>query len=177
MQQAVEGMVQEQEQVIIAFIITIVSITISTMSTFFIMFNNVGAIASTILVIVGMLVWLKYTLRIYNRFKFSRENEEMRFSKSTALEYKLKQDLNPIHSEHNKKYNVSKNNTMTESLLPASSASSIAGSLSSDVKPAKTSKWFQSDNKKTDEKKESIQFTGYLTIKSGEYSSSMLEKF
>lgn len=43
------------------------------------MANQNGAIIAMVIIMLGMLEWLKYVLRIYNRFKFTRETEDMRF--------------------------------------------------------------------------------------------------
>lgn len=75
MVRAVDGMVIEQLQVVSAFVITIISFTMSTVGTYWIMMDSLGAILSSIITLIGMGFWYHYTLRIYNRFKWEKEDE------------------------------------------------------------------------------------------------------
>ena len=91
MARAVEGMVIEQKQVVTAFILTVLFITLNMMGVFFIMMTLEGASVCTVILLCSMGVWYSYSLRIYNRFKFDQLTEEMRFNQSSgSLEYRLK---------------------------------------------------------------------------------------
>ena len=63
----------------VMFISHNIQVSVSTSGIFWIMANQNGAIIAMVIILLGMLEWLKYVLRIYNRFKFTRETEDMRF--------------------------------------------------------------------------------------------------
>lgn len=92
MARAVEGMVVEQKQVVVAFCVTVLFITFNMIGVFFIMMTTEGAATCTVILLVSMGIWYSYSLRIYNRFKFERETEDMRFDENSGqtLEYRLK---------------------------------------------------------------------------------------
>lgn len=70
---AVNGMVVEQEQVVTAFLVTIVALAFNLVGTYGIMMDLNGALISSAITIVGLGFWYHFTLRIYNRFKFAEQ--------------------------------------------------------------------------------------------------------
>lgn len=72
---AVNGMVEEQKQILISFIVTIVFFSLSTIGTFFIMMNFEGAVVSSVVALVGLGFWYHYVVRIFNRFKWKKRLE------------------------------------------------------------------------------------------------------
>lgn len=70
MVRAVDGMVYEQQQVILTFSINIFALGVSTISTYYVIMDIWGAHVCTAITVVAMYFWYAYCLRIYNRFKF-----------------------------------------------------------------------------------------------------------
>jgi hypothetical protein len=67
---AVEGMVAEQEQVVNAFTVMMISLACGTMGAFFVQMEFYGACAACVIMLACVWLWYHYCLRIYNRFKF-----------------------------------------------------------------------------------------------------------
>ncbi len=77
MVRAVDGMVQETNQILIAYVASIFFFAFSTIGVYFIMMEPDAAIICACITGVGIYVWYHYVLRIYNRFKWSRVQETL----------------------------------------------------------------------------------------------------
>jgi hypothetical protein len=71
MVRAIKGMIAEQEQIFIAFNITIFSFGLQLIGMYFIMMGIASAIATSIITGIFMIFWYRYGLRLYNRFSWS----------------------------------------------------------------------------------------------------------
>eukprot|EP01031_Cornospumella_fuschlensis_P046760 gene46760-57263_t len=67
---AIDGMVIEQQNILRSFTISIFAFGVNCFSMFWIMMDSENAIACTILTIIGMILWYRYALRLYNRFSW-----------------------------------------------------------------------------------------------------------
>lgn len=79
MVKAVEGMVIEQEQVVVGFLVVVAATNVNTIATFFIMFTYTQAAVCCVILVIYPYFWYTSTSRIYNRFKFGRDIQDMRF--------------------------------------------------------------------------------------------------
>jgi hypothetical protein len=152
MVRAVEGMVQEQEQILVVFVITIVFISFNLCGVFFVMMDYEGAILCTLILLLAMMIWYTFALRIYNRFKFSRETEDMRFNtpgSEQSLEYKLK-STGDIISDPTLKPSLT---TTAATATPSATAASNRGDTSSKEVATGSSKAFE--------------YSGYITVDTG----------
>ncbi len=74
---AVEGMVQETNQILIAYVASIFFFAFSTIGVYFIMMEHDAAVICACITGVGIYIWYHFVLRIYNRFKWNRVNETL----------------------------------------------------------------------------------------------------
>ena len=72
--QAVNGMVLEQHQVLISFVLMIFLFALQLIGMYWIMMDQISAIASTIVTLGGMYIWYHFCLRIYNRFYWDQSH-------------------------------------------------------------------------------------------------------
>jgi hypothetical protein len=73
---AVNGMVIEQHQVLFAFVSMIFLFALQCIGMYWIMMDEISAIAATIITFGGMYIWYHYCLRIYNRFYWDQSHGE-----------------------------------------------------------------------------------------------------
>ena len=73
---AVDGMCQEQKQVLTAFTATIFFLGVSTIATYYVVMTLLGAHICSAVTVLAMMLWHRYCLRIYNRFKYARPPAE-----------------------------------------------------------------------------------------------------
>jgi hypothetical protein len=86
MVRAVEGMVIEQNSIVKAFGLTVFFLAANLIGTYGIMMTFDLAVACSVVTIVGMAMWLQYSLRIYNRFKYKTpENAFDDLARSSAM--------------------------------------------------------------------------------------------
>jgi hypothetical protein len=71
MVKAVKGMVAETNQILGAYVMTIIFFTFSTIGVYWIMMPVDAAIVSSIITVLGMGMWYHFVLRIFNRFQWS----------------------------------------------------------------------------------------------------------
>jgi hypothetical protein len=74
MVRAIKGMIAEQEQILIAFLITIFTFGLQCIGMYFIMMDGTSAIAASVITVIFMIGWYRYALRLYNRFSWSNIN-------------------------------------------------------------------------------------------------------
>lgn len=77
MVQAVEGMVIEQHQVLLSFIITTIFFGFNCIGMYWIMMDQKSAIAASVITLIGMYLWYHYCLRIYNRFNWNETAKDV----------------------------------------------------------------------------------------------------
>lgn len=71
MMRAVEGLKIEQRGISISFAVLIVSFTISTILSFWVIMNGVAAMVSTLVFVIASRFWVVYSLRIIRRFHWT----------------------------------------------------------------------------------------------------------
>ena len=71
MVRAVDGMIEEQEHIMLSFNLTVIFFAISVVAYFGMTMTNGAAIASSSVMLLGAFLWLYYCIRIMNRFKFT----------------------------------------------------------------------------------------------------------
>ena len=81
MVRAVEGMVEEQLQVLISFVVTIVFFMLMTVGMFFEVMNETIAPVASVIIMCSMGITYHFSLRIYNRFQIP--NEKLDWRKNT----------------------------------------------------------------------------------------------
>ncbi len=81
MVRAVNGMVDETNQILIAYVLTILFFTLSTVGVYWIMFPADAAIVSSVITLAGLYMWYHYVLRIYNRFQWNQDLNDSKFPK------------------------------------------------------------------------------------------------
>lgn len=86
MVRAVDGMLYEQDQIFLSFILALVSFTISTTMAYWILMDNTIATVCTALTVIAGGVWYHFCLRIYNRFKM-HVNSEKAFEDDISKDY------------------------------------------------------------------------------------------
>lgn len=69
MVRAIDGMIAEQDQIFLCFVLSLVFFTINTISWNWILMTDEAAAISSIAIIIASGGWYTYCLRIYNRFK------------------------------------------------------------------------------------------------------------
>eukprot|EP01038_Epipyxis_sp_PR26KG_P014343 gene14343-19236_t len=72
---AIEGMVIEQKQILLAFVLGIVSFVLSVIGMYFIVMDIFNAIASSVIATIGIIYTYHVSLRIYNRFKYTTDTD------------------------------------------------------------------------------------------------------
>jgi hypothetical protein len=75
MVKAVEGFDIEQDQVMISFVIAMIFTALSTAATYWIMMDSYGAILACTITLIGFYYWYKHAIRIYNRFKWDKDDQ------------------------------------------------------------------------------------------------------
>ena len=70
MVKAVNGMVREQSHILYTFSITIFFLGVSTISTYYVVMNLIGAHICAAVTVLAMYFWHRQCLGIYNRFKW-----------------------------------------------------------------------------------------------------------
>jgi hypothetical protein len=68
---AIKGMIAEQEQILIAFILAIFTFGLQLIGMYWIMMDNTSAIVTSVITVICMIGWYRYALRLYNRFSWS----------------------------------------------------------------------------------------------------------
>ena len=68
---AVEGMVVEQNSIVLHFNLTIFFLGFNLIGTYGIMMTFPAAVACTVITVVGMCLWYQATSRIFNRFRYT----------------------------------------------------------------------------------------------------------
>lgn len=79
MVRAVNGMVIEQFNVLVSFVISIVAFAFGNIGMYYCMFNRKGAVICSSITLAGLVIWYHYCLRIYNRFKFDENQVDVKF--------------------------------------------------------------------------------------------------
>ena len=69
MVRAIDGMIAEQDQIFLCFVLSLVFFTINTIAWNWILMSDEAATVSSISIIIASGGWYTYCLRIYNRFK------------------------------------------------------------------------------------------------------------
>ena len=69
MVKAVDGMVAEQDSIIVSFIICLFSFALSSVGYFWVIMTAEAAFISSAVMAVGAYYWIAHGLRIYNKFK------------------------------------------------------------------------------------------------------------
>jgi hypothetical protein len=77
MVRAVKGMVEETNQIVQAYVLTIFFFSLSTIGVYWIMMPKEPAIVCTIITFLGLYMWYHFVLRIYNRFQWSTVQETL----------------------------------------------------------------------------------------------------
>lgn len=70
---ALDGMVNEQERFLFYFTLTVFFFTLCMIGDYFIMMDLRAAQACGVITIIGMVIWYRSLVRIYNRFHFKSE--------------------------------------------------------------------------------------------------------
>lgn len=96
MVRAVEGMVEEQENIVHAFIVAVFSFGFQCIGMYFIMMDWVSATVSSIITMVGIILWYNYALRLYNRFSWKDMNIKWRNSEEEGDSDLDDHDENPV---------------------------------------------------------------------------------
>eukprot|EP01036_Dinobryon_divergens_P026925 gene26924-35622_t len=69
---AVEGMVVEQNQIIVAFVFAAIWFALEMIGLFWVMFSQACAIACSLCMLGALFIWYHFCLRIYNRFNWNK---------------------------------------------------------------------------------------------------------
>lgn len=98
---AIEGMVVEQQQILVSFNITVISFGLQCIGMYWIMMDQTCAIITTIITSIAMVVWYRYSLRLYNRFSWNQLRVDWKDEQDPEEEL---EDLDPsiINALHNK---------------------------------------------------------------------------
>jgi hypothetical protein len=107
---SIEGMVVEQQQILVSFIITVSSFGLQCIGMYWIMMDQTNAIIATVITGLAMIVWYRYSLRLYNRFSWNSLRVDWQEEEDPEEEL---EDLNPsvINQLHNRKKESKQNKT------------------------------------------------------------------
>jgi PH domain len=70
MVKAVDGMVAEQDGILVSFIICLLSFAMACLGYFWVIMTVEAAVISTFVMLIGLYYWSSHGLRIYNKFKW-----------------------------------------------------------------------------------------------------------
>jgi hypothetical protein len=122
MVRAIKGMIAEQEQIFIAFNITIFSFGFQLIGMYFIMMGISSAISSSVITGICMIFWYRYGLRLYNRFSWSGITVDWLGEEGDEGEKNPTDELNPdlVKEMQGKtdKYNQTKGKSMADFQKP-----------------------------------------------------------
>ena len=119
MVRAVDGMVSEQDQIFLSFILSLVFFTINTVVAFWFFMSNTIAWVCAALTFVFSAYWYKCCLRIYNRFKMHANTrifeDDIKPTKGTESVDRFKQMKNSLllnnkNTTNNNNHSPSNNN-------------------------------------------------------------------
>lgn len=71
---AIDGMIVEQLQVLVFYIITVIFFAFQAIGMYWVMMDAVSAIVSTVITFLAMILWYHHALRIYNRFYWEKSD-------------------------------------------------------------------------------------------------------
>jgi hypothetical protein len=131
---AIEGMVIEQKQILWSFIITVTSFGLQCIGLYWIMMDRSSAIVCTIITGIAMVLWYRYSIRLYNRFSWSQLRVDWNDEEDPDVEL---DDLDPsvINQLHNKTSKASskpqsQSQRQRRATAPSESESSPSGDIS-----------------------------------------------
>lgn len=108
---ALEGMVIEQKHVVQSFVCTFFFFGIQTTGLYWVMFDFPNALACSIINCFGMFYWYHSALRVYNRFFFDSNHENLEWKDDNPIQNMdnddvAMNDLNPtiINIMHNREH-------------------------------------------------------------------------
>lgn len=153
---AVEGMVAEQEQVVTSFILSIIFFALNMISCAYIVITVGQATVLSVFLVIYAYFWYAYTLRIYNRFKFTRDNNDMFFEGHHDIQ---EVQLNDAIDDHD---GVDRKGRHIYNRLHSSSTDAAGPSSSRDYEQTKAS--LKSNTSK------SYQYSDYVSLKEGSES-------
>jgi hypothetical protein len=109
MVRAVEGMVEEQENIVQTFIIAVFSFGFQCIGMYFIMMDWVSATVTSVITLLGIILWYNYSLRLYNRFSWKDMNIKWSNSDEGEQSDMDDDDSNPVkNAMHYRKKRLSK---------------------------------------------------------------------
>eukprot|EP01038_Epipyxis_sp_PR26KG_P014341 gene14341-19234_t len=111
---AVDGMITEQNDILVMFVATLFFFNISCIGMYVVMMDLITAAISSVLTVIVFMVWYHYALRIYNRFNMS-----MLKTKWTSTDDGRSSDditVNPIQSTKPQLNQFLNNNTNNNSI-------------------------------------------------------------
>jgi hypothetical protein len=92
---SITGMIDEQQTMLYAFIITVTFFGLQQITMYFLMMDKISGWVTGMITLVAMIFWYRYALRLYNRFKWKIGDEA-----HLLWDGKLGSDPTSPHSPH-----------------------------------------------------------------------------